>query len=349
MKKIRYHIIFWTCYFLYCYLSDLIIDDTTTLGNELFLFLTHNIFLFYTLIYFFNTFSKRTRKELIVSIVRLIVIILAFYALRFFGRYYILTKYFDPGFSSMTYDRCFAIGATWVVQYFFFSSAYFYFRTSIQKQKDLTLAIQEKLVEQKEKLELENTLLKAQINPHFLYNTLNFLYAKSLPLSSDLSNAIMKLSEIMRHSMQPHDKEGLVQLDEEIEHIQNLIEMARLRFNNQIFINLSVKGDFEHLRIIPFALITLVENVMKHGLVNVESKPANILIEFTPQDQLHFTTWNYKRMGPKENSTSIGLANTRKRLANKYGDDCSFEIVNESELYKTDLYISINKLKPTSE
>ncbi len=75
--------------------------------------------------------------------------------------------------------------------------------------------------------------LKAQINPHFLHNTLNFLYAKSLPYSSELSEGILTLSEIMRYSLEKEeDRGGKVLLTKEIEHVNNVIKIQQLRFDH---------------------------------------------------------------------------------------------------------------------
>lgn len=196
---------------------------------------------------------------------------------------------------------------------------------------------------EKENLQLENTALHAQINPHFLYNTLDFLYAKALPVSDELSDGVMKLSDIMRYSLKPQDAEGMVYLIDEAEHIQNIIEMNRLRFDNRLNIIYSANDTAEDIKIIPLVLITLVENVFKHGVTNNPEHAVRITLAVNEQDQLHFSTSNKKRIGPKEHSTGIGLNNTMKRLKNTYGDRCTVTVEDEEHLFTVKLQIQLLK------
>src|SRR6202012_5937473 len=113
---------------------------------------------------------------------------------------------------------------------------------------------------EKEKMQADYLFLKAQINPHFLHNTLNFLYARSLPLSPELSEGILTLSEIMRYSLDNReDGDGKVLLSHEIEHVYNIIRMQQLRFENTLQVQFNLSGEPDGQRILPFVLITLVE------------------------------------------------------------------------------------------
>ena len=121
------------------------------------------------------------------------------------------------------------------------------------------------LEEQKMQLEVEKSqanlnFLKAQINPHFLHNTLNFLYAKSLPYSTELSEGILTLSDIMRYALGPAASDGKVALKDEIEHVRNVIKINQLRFSNNLNVHFDVTGVVNGATIIPFILITIVEN-----------------------------------------------------------------------------------------
>jgi two-component system LytT family sensor kinase len=343
MRIIKFHVIFATVYFLFCYVSDLILDPDTTFVKEIIFFTTQNVFLFYSLFYFLKTFSSKTKADLLVSILRLLVILLVFLGLRYSVRYYLLTNFFDARYGEKPIGEWLTDSILWIVDYLIIASAYFYFVSFIQKQRDLNMIKEEKMADEKEKLELENLLLKAQINPHFLYNTLDFLYAKSLPLSEDLSEGIMKLSDIMRYSLQPHDEQGLVWLTDETEHIRNIIDINKLRFSNKLFITTDFNEDARSVKIIPFVLITLVENAMKHGMINNPEYPAMIKLHINDKLQLQFSTWNRKRNGPKELSTGIGLENTLKRLNNFYEDRYTIEIQDETDFFSVRLNINLIK------
>jgi len=200
------------------------------------------------------------------------------------------------------------------------------------------------LEEQKMQLEVEKSqanfnFLKAQINPHFLHNTLNFLYAKSLPYSSELSEGILTLSDIMRYALsEGNAKDGKAPLKDEIEHVRNVIKINQLRFSNNLNVKFKVEGVVNGAEIIPFVLITLVENAFKHGDLKSTDHPieVNLLIK---DRQLHFYCRNKKKSGPKELSTGIGLDNIKKRLDLAYGVNYSLRVKDEADFYTTELTI----------
>jgi two-component system, LytTR family, sensor kinase len=182
--------------------------------------------------------------------------------------------------------------------------------------------------------------LKAQINPHFLHNTLNFLYAKSLPYSPELSEGILTLSDIMRYALdQGNQKDGKAPLKDEIEHVNNVIKISQLRFSNQLHVNFEVSGSVEGATIIPFVLITLVENAFKHGDLKDPAHPIDIRLRID-RKKLHFYCRNKKKPGgAKPLSTGIGLENIQKRLQMAYGDKHSFQVKDELSFYTTELTI----------
>lgn len=201
------------------------------------------------------------------------------------------------------------------------------------------------LEEQKMQLEVEKSqanfnFLKAQINPHFLHNTLNFLYAKSLPYSNELSEGILTLSDIMRYALsEGNAKDGKALLKDEIEHVNNVIKINQLRFNHNLNVNFEVMGILNGATIIPFVLITLVENAFKHGDLKNSYSPIEIKLKVDDR-QVYFFCRNKKKTGPKEISTGIGLENIKKRLDLAYGKEYILNIKNESDIYTTELFIN---------
>src|SRR5215203_4404139 len=205
---------------------------------------------------------------------------------------------------------------------------------------------QRKVLEaQKMQLEVEKSqanfnFLKAQINPHFLHNTLNFLYAKSLPYSPELSEGILTLSDIMRYALsEGNAKDGKAPLKDEIDHVRNVIKINQLRFSNNLNVNFKVEGVVNGATIIPFVLITLAENAFKHGDLKSTDHPIDINLRIN-DSKLYFYCSNKKKSGPKELSTGIGLDNIKKRLDLAYGTDYCLNIKDEAEFYTTELFIS---------
>ena len=216
--------------------------------------------------------------------------------------------------------------------------AYFTYLRDERKQRKV-------LEEQKMQLEVEKSqanfnFLKAQINPHFLHNTLNFLYAKSLPYSEELSEGILTLSDIMRYALSPSaTQDGKVMLKEEIEHVRNVIKINQLRFSNNLNVQFDVNGIVNGATIIPFILITLVENAFKHG--DLKSPENPISIDLSVQDHImKFYCRNKKKTGAKEFSTGIGLDNIKKQLDLTYGNKYDLSVKDEAEFYTTQLTIN---------
>jgi two-component system, LytTR family, sensor kinase len=208
-------------------------------------------------------------------------------------------------------------------------------------------SLKQKRILEAQKMQLEAQIsqanfnfLKSQINPHFLHNTLNFLYAKSLPFSEELSEGILTLSDIMRYALdQGNQKDGKAPLKDEIEHVSNVIKISQLRYSNQLKVNFDVQGNLEGAHIIPFVLITLVENAFKHGDLKNPSYPIDIKLE-VKNNRLYFYCRNKKRTGPKQLSTGIGQENIRKRLDLAYGNQYTFTIKDEPDFYTTELNIN---------
>ena len=198
---------------------------------------------------------------------------------------------------------------------------------------------QQQLTLEKEKAQAQFDFLKAQINPHFLHNTLSFLYARSLPLSSELSEAILTLSDIMRYALENDSgMNGTVALEKEIEHVQNVIKINQLRFDNKLQVVLEVGGSLKGRMIVPLVLITLVENAFKHGELRNAAQPLQIRLE-VGESHVRFCCWNKKKIGPKEPSTGIGLDNIRKRLNLMYQNNYLLDIHEDKNFFKVELLI----------
>ncbi|MGN7723158.1 sensor histidine kinase [Chitinophaga sp. 22620] len=194
---------------------------------------------------------------------------------------------------------------------------------------------------QKQKMDAELSAIKYQINPHFLFNSLSFIYSKTVPLSGEVSNAVLLLSDIMRYALgKEEDAEGKVALFKEITHMKNVIEINQMRFNNKLSIQYSEQVDNPNARITPLILITLVENAFKHGDL---LDPANPLVVRTESDQqkIRFYISNKKKAGPKELSTGIGLNNVRQRLQLMYASKHTFTVTENEHFYTSELIINL--------
>lgn len=168
---------------------------------------------------------------------------------------------------------------------------------------------------EKQKLEAELKTLKGQLNPHFLFNSLNNIYSLALIESNKVPELILKLSDLMRHIIY-ESKEKYISLSKEIEFVNNFIELQKIRISNTECIKYTIKGSIPSARIAPLLFEPFIDNAFKHGLPGTESDFISIEFDFTRRDKLHFSIRNNyeeNEMWTKKNS-GIGLQNVAQRL-----------------------------------
>lgn len=169
---------------------------------------------------------------------------------------------------------------------------------------------------EKEKLVAQISSLKSQINPHFLFNTLNNIYATAIDASPRTADMIEKLSQMMRYTMK-ETQNDFVPLEEEINYLNNFIELQKLRLESKIKFDYTIEGDFTELQIAPMLLIPFVENAFKHGVNSEQNSNIRINIKAN-ESELHFLIANNKvniQSDLRENSSGLGIENTKHRLA----------------------------------
>ncbi|MFD2786283.1 sensor histidine kinase [Hymenobacter rubripertinctus] len=223
--------------------------------------------------------------------------------------------------------------------FLFVSIGYWYARHAIQLERQRREQEAHLRATEESLMEANLAYLKSQINPHFLFNALNFLYAQVYPHSEGAAKGILLLSDIMRYALH-EDINGKVMLAQEVQHLRNYIAINQLRFNNQLQVDFEVSGHVEYLMILPLVLITFVENCFKHGELIDAAHPVTIRLAVR-QNQLVFQTRNKIRLGPKEKSTGIGLNNTMRRLEMVYPSRYTLRVSSEADCYTCDLTIDL--------
>ncbi|RCH56825.1 hypothetical protein DJ568_02930 [Mucilaginibacter hurinus] len=176
----------------------------------------------------------------------------------------------------------------------------------------------------------ENAYLQNQISPHLLFNTLNFLYSTIQRVSDRAGKGVMLLSEIMRYSLISSADQRLVTLGDEVAQLNNLIELTSLRYRGDLHLRLVCEGDTGTVVILPLLLVTLVENMLKHGELGVPGQPGVFSLA-VDAGTLSVRTWNRKRKSNPHPKSGIGLSNVRKRLNNYYPDRFTFDILENEE------------------
>jgi two-component system, LytTR family, sensor histidine kinase AlgZ len=196
---------------------------------------------------------------------------------------------------------------------------------------------------QNEKLTAELNFLKAQINPHFLFNTLNNLYYLAYSKSENTTEVISKLSQVMRYMIYDANHERVL-LEKEIEYMQNYISLERLRLNDQIPINFKIDGNTAGVEVAPLILITFLENAFKHGVTSTNPRAwVNISIVIKG-NVLHYTVDNSKgknAISDKGGKSGIGLSNLKRRLELMYPNRHQLKVEDSADRYYIELQITL--------
>ena len=158
----------------------------------------------------------------------------------------------------------------------------------------------------------EVNFLKSQVNPHFLFNTLNNIYSLVYHQSEKALPAIMRLSELMRY-MTRESSVDEIQLEKEVKYIESFIELESLRVAGDAYVQLNLSGNIDGVKVAPLLLIPFVENGFKHGVVTNSEIPFAINLSVNNK-VLHFRTANKINASQKDRSGGVGLQNLRRRL-----------------------------------
>jgi two-component system LytT family sensor kinase len=191
-----------------------------------------------------------------------------------------------------------------------------------------------------DKAQAELSFLKAQINPHFLFNTLNNIYSLAVTKNEDTSIAIMKLSNIMRYVTDDatHD---FVSLQSEVDCISDYIDLQRLRLNKKTEINFSVAGNIDDKLIAPLILIPFVENVFKYGISSHEASSVTIKLSADEKTITLFCQNKLFQSLRRIERTGIGLSNTKQRLEFLYPNKHLLNITTEHHFYTVLLTLQV--------
>ncbi len=256
-----------------------------------------------------------------------LVILLLLYFLLHFSRPQLFSSYF--------FTTGFYVGVTSLVK----------FVTDWIKMQDIELRYNKV---EREKLEAELNTLKAQINPHFLFNSLNNIYSLSLSNSKKTPEMILKLSDLMRHVLY-ESRENFICLQKEIEFIQNFIELQRIRLSAKTDVRFELTGDYQDKQIIPLIFEPFVDNAFKHSCKSIcDESFIHIQIEIKG-DWLYFkaaNNYDENNQPPSGKAHGIGLENARKRLEYLYGkNEYHLDISKKENIFKVELELILKTTK----
>ena len=195
---------------------------------------------------------------------------------------------------------------------------------------------------QQEKASSEISFLKAQINPHFLFNTLNSIYSLSLQKSDDAPQAIVKLSGMMRYVLN-ETKDNYVALDKELNYVRDYVELQKLRIEKKVKFKFEIIRNGTEQKIAPLILIPFIENAFKYGVNSEDNSSIEIRINVDGK-KLQMLVQNNKvrNMFAENLSNNLGIENTRKRLELLYPGKYKLDINDLEKEFIVNLFLKLN-------
>jgi len=346
-NRIVLHILFWLAYLLaesyieYAWLSS---GGTTPLVERVWMALLGEaaqlpvkILLCYFVIYLVNKLSGRIRMPVV-----LIVAALCAFAIAVILQRILIIQFILPELYHDEVDEKFMFN--WQRMITTFLDLAFVAGIAVAV-KQYRLAQQAKEKEKglvREKLEAELKFLRTQTNPHFLFNTLNNIYALARKKSDDTADVVMKLSKLLRFMLYESRKDS-ISIAEELRMLNDYIELEKIRYNERLTIRFTRSIDNETQPIAPLILLPFVENAFKHGAGETRFNSFIYISTHLQNGQLKFIIENSKEDAGEERITeNIGLSNVRRQLQLMYPEH-NLDIEIHKEVFKINLTINLNR------
>lgn len=301
-----------------------------------------NTALFYSNAHLVLKISFRTKKHLISTFMILMAIQIAIYILlRALLNYYLSDTIKSFTFSSIAENHRSFFQSLWRGLFFIGLSCFYYLFLEYKSERTLREEAERiKYLKRIKIREMESELstaqynyLRAQINPHLLFNTLSFLYDSIRKYDEDAGQATLHLADLMRFSLETRESlEEFPRLEEEINQVYNLIELNKIRKDKEQFINLVLPENIREFRFIPLVIITLLENMLKHGNLRKPEHPGVLEIKLN-HNEFSIRTMNLISTKIHHSGFNKGMENIEKRLRLAYGDNFTFYYEKRDAMY----------------
>jgi two-component system LytT family sensor kinase len=339
------HLIAWLLYIGYEASIGLLSKLPAILPQKLIVSFTVNISLFYFCAdYLYPVFFDKKR---ILGFIALMLLALVVYTLIFIGLDLKFTSYLvHTSEDVLTYP--YLLARSWRgMRFIGFATVYWITKKLLDVEKNHHMLLKKRFTQEVQEKELQRAIAtselaytRAQINPHFLFNTLNFLYSDIYPLSGDVAKSVSMLSDMMRFVMGNKGSDGTTELSLEIKHIENYIKLNQLRFHHDLYIDFEYTGTPGNKRIIPFILMTLVENAFKHGDLTDVENPLKIRLDML-SESIRFQISNKINTAGVYEQHGIGMSNVKKCLELFYDNKFKLAIQNDGRYYSCGLEVEL--------
>ncbi|WP_316737315.1 sensor histidine kinase [Pedobacter aquatilis] len=338
----KYHFIFWAAFLFYEIIAvGLYAGQFGEAGRYIFHYII-NIGIFYIHALLVLKCGLENPKSAIWKLPLYLILEIGIFLVVMYFAYNVVNRYTHIITSKdVVINATFFLGGLIRALYFIvFGTAYYFLVTFLKERKKTENLEQQKLHNIIQLAQSENAFLRAQMQPHLLFNTLDFIYQNAKENSPIAAETIVALSDMMRYAADGNYKDEFVLLGDEIEQAENLINLHQLRNGHSLQIRFWYDDDVKTQQIIPMVLVTLVENIFKHGDLSKLEFPAEISISKT-DDGLQLKTKNIIKKNIKEVGRSgTGMDNITKRLGYSYGTNASIKsYINDNEHFNVSVEI----------
>jgi two-component system, LytTR family, sensor kinase len=340
-KRLLQHIAFWAFYSVIYTLNYTFAPNVKnrTIG-ETFLFLPGHLIFTYCQMYLLVPRYLLRKKYLLYFLTSLAVLVVALLYARWVSYYFLgwhryVTDWFQ--FYVVAYSRA----AFSYLPVAGLAVSIKLYRTWMHERERAQKAEHEKV-----KMELE--MLRSQLHPHFLFNTLNNLYSLTLTASATASTVVLHLSALLRYILY-ECTDASVPLDKELSMLKKYVELEKLRYGNRIDVAFTISGDTRQLVIAPLILLPFIENSFKHSATTeLDLCWINIHVNLHEQE-LAFHVMNSRSESNHQATGGIGLQNVKKRLALLYPGKFDLKISEEDEVYNLKVQLTLEKIAQQSQ
>lgn len=215
-------------------------------------------------------------------------------------------------------------------KYFVYGLMYFFAESWYRSQQ-----LQQSL--EKEKSAAELAFLRSQLNPHFLFNTINDVYSLTYQKSDQAPEALLKLAELLRYMLRESNKD-FMPLSAEVHYLENLVELQRISAKGKAYITFNIDYVVSSQKLASLLLVAFVENAFKHGVLNDIENPVRICLS-GDNERVEFSVHNKKNNSEKDQTGGIGLNNVRRRLELMYPRKHNLRIDETHEFYTVNLVL----------
>jgi len=334
---LKYHFLFWFCYFTFNVIrwGSYFEDYWYSFKSNLVEFPLHILIVYFNIYYLIPKFilSKKYKQYILFLFLSLAIL----YMIRISLNYLLVTKNIWPEAASnqqaysFNYIIAVVLGEIYVIS----------LATLIKLTVDWVSVRKRVESLQEAQLITELKFLKAQIQPHFFFNTLNNLYALTLEKSNNAPDVVLKLSEMMEYVLYGV-KDSKIRLLNEIKYIQNYIDLEKLRYGDKVQVKINLQGNIENVFVPPLLFLPFIENCFKHGTIDNTNLKIIIDLKNVEGKKLIFkVSNNYNQYSNNVRIHGIGNTNVRRRLELLFKDNFSLETKVKKENYVVKLIIPL--------